>query len=75
VTLLGSERVGPYVIEPEEHVAAARFDPDRGIKIPPRHFRYVIRRRSNRQFVFRAETHAEARDLVARILEPGVLSR
>jgi len=75
MTLLDVERIGPYLIEPEEHVAAARFDPDRGINIPPRHFRYVIRRRHNRERVFRAETFPEARDLVARILEPGVLSR
>jgi hypothetical protein len=75
MTLLDVERIGPYLIQPEEHVAAAHFDSDRGIRLPARQFKYVIRRRADRSLVYRTETFFEARDIVARILEPGVLSR
>jgi hypothetical protein len=74
VTLVDVERAGAYLIVEERHVAAATRD-TWGNFHQPRHFQYAVRRRHDRSLVIRTETFTEARDYVARILEPGVLSR
>lgn len=62
-----------YTIWSELHVSRPTVD-TWGNRHEARVFHYVIRRPDGTP-LFRTETHAEARDIIARILEPGVLSR
>lgn len=67
-TLLRTHR-----IVPEYHVSASVID-HWGNHHPSLTFEYAIHRPDG-SHLFRTQTFAEARDLVARLLEPGVLSR
>lgn len=68
-----SDAGGGYTIWEERHVSAPTID-TWGNRHPQRIFMYAIRRPDG-SLLFRTETHADARDIIANLLEPGVLSR
>ncbi len=60
-------------IVPEHHISPPVID-HWGNRHPGLSFEYAIHRPDG-SHLFRTQTFAEARDLVARLLEPGVLAR